>query len=263
MHEQQNAQTKTYQETLQTELKKLGENTKTIKMLTGSDQNISVQTKPNTFVTYPVRSCRQAPYGSGIYLLKIRVKSIPFEVLCEQNTNFGGGWIVIQHRFNGSVDFYRNWTEYRDGFGTMDGEFWLGLEHIHQITKNRPHELLIEIKDFYGNNGSYSYSVFEIGSQYEHFMLKKLDLTRGELDSMYENKGKKFSTFDRDYDEWTDGSDAQYYHGAWWYGYSTSSNLNGHYQNTAKSEGAMYWHYFKNDTRGLSYSRMMIRDISN
>jgi len=45
------------------------------------------------------------------------------------------GWTLMQHRLDGSVDFYRNWSEYRLGFGQLDGEFWLGNEHIHQITR--------------------------------------------------------------------------------------------------------------------------------
>ena len=28
----------------------------------------------------------------------------------------------------GSVDFYRNWTDYQTGFGQPSGEFWLGME---------------------------------------------------------------------------------------------------------------------------------------
>ena len=33
---------------------------------------------------------------------------------------------VIQRRIDGSVDFYRNWTEYAQGFGQVDKNFWLG-----------------------------------------------------------------------------------------------------------------------------------------
>lgn len=34
---------------------------------------------------------------------------------------------VFQHRYNGTVDFYRNFSEYVHGFGDLNTEFWLGV----------------------------------------------------------------------------------------------------------------------------------------
>lgn len=44
------------------------------------------------------------------------------------------GWTVIQRRINGTVDFYRGWNDYKNGFGDLLTEFWLGNEKIHQLT---------------------------------------------------------------------------------------------------------------------------------
>ncbi|KFB44840.1 AGAP011197-PA-like protein [Anopheles sinensis] len=70
------------------------------------------------------KSCKEAPANmSGVYWIQLSGNSFPFEAFCEQNS-FGGGWLVIQYRFDGSLDFYRNWTEYQQGFGNINKEFW-------------------------------------------------------------------------------------------------------------------------------------------
>lgn len=33
---------------------------------------------------------------------------------------------VFQRREDGSVNFFRGWEAYRDGFGKLTGEHWLG-----------------------------------------------------------------------------------------------------------------------------------------
>lgn len=33
---------------------------------------------------------------------------------------------VIQRRINGKEDFYRSWSDYKSGFGTVQTEYWLG-----------------------------------------------------------------------------------------------------------------------------------------
>ncbi|KAL3871693.1 hypothetical protein ACJMK2_039677 [Sinanodonta woodiana] len=57
----------------------------------------------------------------------------PIRVYCDM-TN--GGWTVMQRRKDGSVSFKRTWAEYVEGFGDLEGDFWLGLNHIHRLTKD-------------------------------------------------------------------------------------------------------------------------------
>ncbi|TMW40054.1 hypothetical protein DOY81_014866 [Sarcophaga bullata] len=50
---------------------------------------------------------------------------------------------------DGSVDFYSNWSEYKTGFGNVDGEFFIGLAKLHALISTlKPVELLIQLQDF-------------------------------------------------------------------------------------------------------------------
>ncbi|KAK2162221.1 hypothetical protein NP493_1533g00028 [Ridgeia piscesae] len=66
---------------------------------------------------------------SGVYEVYVDKAAKYFRVFCDMSTD-QGGWIVFQRRQDGSVDFYRDWASYKEGFGDVEGEFWLGGSKI-------------------------------------------------------------------------------------------------------------------------------------
>ena len=78
---------------------------------------------------------------------------------------------VFQRRISGSVDFYRGWDEYKNGFGNIGGEFWLGNQHLHRITTQGRYELRVELQDFDGEQRYAHYDSFEILNEGNYFSL--------------------------------------------------------------------------------------------
>uniref|UniRef100_A0A3B4AV99 Fibrinogen C-terminal domain-containing protein n=1 Tax=Periophthalmus magnuspinnatus TaxID=409849 RepID=A0A3B4AV99_9GOBI len=82
---------------------------------------------------------------SGLYTVVLA--GAPVEVFCDMDTD-GGGWAVIQRRVDGTVTFDRTWGDYRDGFGDLHSEFWLGNDHIHDLTSQGEYLLRIDLEDW-------------------------------------------------------------------------------------------------------------------
>ena len=93
-----------------------------------------------------------------------------FDVFCDQTTN-GGGWTVFQKRIDGSVDFYRNWTDYKQGFGDLSGEFWLGLDKIHRLTRQTKNKLFVELEDFDGSTAYAEYDTCAVADEADKYKL--------------------------------------------------------------------------------------------
>ncbi|XP_078576487.1 fibrinogen C domain-containing protein 1-B-like [Branchiostoma floridae x Branchiostoma japonicum] len=94
---------------------------------------------------------------SGVYTLDLSSTSV--EAYCDME-NQGGGWTVIQRRQDGSVPFNRTWEEYKLGFGNLSGEYWLGNENIHLLTKRKNYKLRVVLEDFSGATRFAEYSTF-------------------------------------------------------------------------------------------------------
>ena len=107
---------------------------------------------------------------NGVYKVNTGDKR-EFEVFCDQSTQ-GGGWVVIQKRFSGSVDFFRDWTSYKVGFGNLTGEFWLGLDKIHRLTSLKRMVLRVELGDFNNLSAYAAYDEFKVLSEQAIYALQ-------------------------------------------------------------------------------------------
>ncbi|KNC22450.1 hypothetical protein FF38_06947, partial [Lucilia cuprina] len=167
-----------------------------------------------------------------------------FLVECDVKTQ-GGDWLLIQRRQDGSVDFFRNWTEYQKGFGKIDGEFFIGLDKLHALTNNNgPQELLIVLEDKNETRHA-KYSHFVVGNESEFYALQHLGVYSGDAgDSLNFHLGYKFSTKDQDNDNRDELNCAEFYTGAWWYNNCHQSNLNGKYGDTTHAKG-ITWYTFR------------------
>ena len=118
----------------------------------------------------------------------------------------GGGWTVFQRRQDGSVDFYRNWTDYENGFGNLTGEFWLGLGKINRLTKEQSNTLRVDLGDFDGNTRYAQYTTFSVGNSTIKYKLTVIGYSGTAGDSLTgQHNGMKFSTRDNDNDNWGGG----------------------------------------------------------
>uniref|UniRef100_A0A8D0H917 Fibrinogen alpha chain n=1 Tax=Sphenodon punctatus TaxID=8508 RepID=A0A8D0H917_SPHPU len=219
---------------------------------------------------------------SGIFRIKPEGSDKGFSVYCDQSTTLGG-WLLIQQRLDGSVNFNRSWEDYKNGFGTVDGqgkgEFWLGNENIHLLTQ-KDTVLRVELEDWAGNAANAEYNI-HIGSEPEGFALSVSDyegtagdaLIVGSLEEGSEytaHDNMKFSTFDRDNDQWEENC-AEVYGGGWWYNNCQAANLNGIYyprglydprNNTPyETENGVVWTPFRASDYSLKVVRMKIRPI--
>ncbi|XP_066496335.1 ficolin-2-like isoform X2 [Tiliqua scincoides] len=152
----------------------------------------------------------------------------PLTVLCDMDTD-GGGWTVFQRRSDGSVDFYRDWSAYKRGFGSQLTDFWLGNDNIHLLTSLGEQELRIDLTDFDNSHTSAKYESFKILGEKDKYRLVLGSFLEGTAgDSLSSHNNTNFTTEDQDNDMYT-GNCAVLYKGGWWYTDCHYSNLNGIY----------------------------------
>ncbi|XP_062619087.1 ficolin-1-like [Saccostrea cucullata] len=164
---------------------------------------------------------------------------------------------IFQKRMDGSVDFYRNWNDYTNGFGNMN-EYYKGNQALYEIVKDGNFELRIDMEDKIGEWRYAKYSHFSIGGPDTNYTLSVSGYTGNAGDSLSFHNGFQFSTYDRDNDQHAGVNCAEFCHGAWWYYACSHSNLNGDYGNDLYAKGLNWYHWHDFDY-SLKSSQMMVR----
>ncbi|XP_027132936.1 microfibril-associated glycoprotein 4-like [Larimichthys crocea] len=201
---------------------------------------------------------------SGVYTIYPIGSTSAVQVYCDMQSE-GGQWTVFQRRMDGSVNFYRPWDQYKMGFGIAAGEYWLGLENIHQLTRQRKYELLVDMEDFDGNKVFARYSSFSVESECDGYALHVSGFKNGGAgDSLTYHNKKKFSTFDKDQDTHSTDNCARKYLGGFWYQSCHQANPNGVYLWGAEKKHSgigVNWLHYKGHNYSLKSISMKIRPV--
>ena len=170
-----------------------------------------------------------------------------------------GGWTVFLNRFDGSEDFNRDWNDYKEGFGNLTGEFWLGNEKLHLLTSQRNYSMKMEVN--YWNTGESRYALyknFNVEGEDTKYTLRISGYSGNTSHDYWKpHNNMKFSTRDQDNDIRSDGSCSQIYKGGHWYERCYNVHPTGVYKNSGYGIN-LYWVTTK-DSINLKQMKLQIK----
>ena len=142
---------------------------------------------------------------------------------------------TIQRRISDSVDFDRGWDDYVNGFGDVEGNYWMGLEGIHRLTKSHDVSLYIDIETFEGEPFTLKLQTFFVGDATTNYVIRFTGYSqssdRVKEDLFYSSyDGMMFTTRDRDNDLKSYNCASDKNRGGWWYKNCARINPNGNYE---------------------------------
>ncbi|CAH3184939.1 unnamed protein product [Porites lobata] len=206
--------------------------------------------------------------STGIYYIKPDGGS-PIQVLCDMTTD-SGGWTVFQRRLDGSVNFSQGWESYKNGFGHLNGEFWLGNDNLHRLTAFDDVMLRVDLEDFDGNITYAEYTTFQVADEADKYRITFGGYNGTAGDSMVNYAGQtlsnlQFTTKDIDNDLYGADNCAVLLSGAWWYHSCSWANLNGLYRRGTYNPGPGYpsdgvkWVTFRGHHYSLKRTEMKLK----
>ncbi|XP_035716098.1 microfibril-associated glycoprotein 4 isoform X2 [Folsomia candida] len=185
------------------------------------------------------------------------------QVVCDEE------WVIIQRRGSPTppgrerTNFERIWEVYENGFGRLDGDFWLGLKTIHALTVEGFTQLRVDLEDWSRNKAYAMYDVFNVAGSLEKYSLTVAGYTGTAGDGLRYHNGQQFSTIDSDNDI-ANFSCAATYHSGWWYKDCHKVALNSIYHNSSTTEKnwvGVIWSDWKAGNYSLKKVEMKVRKL--
>ncbi|XP_046576488.1 uncharacterized protein LOC124284451 [Haliotis rubra] len=200
-----------------------------------------------------------------IYLVGLQ-KSIP--VYCDMR---GGGWTILLKRSSSSIDFYKDWADYKKGFGGLYADHWIGNENLHYLTNQKNYLLRVDMDDFHWDSVYAEYDTFWTDNEEEGYRLHISGYSGTAGDSFLKHNNMKFSTRDVDNDlvnkelKAFDHNCAKRFHSGWWYYKCYMTNLTGRYYKKGvvpdKQYDGVSWKTWKGPSESLKEAVMKIRPV--
>ena len=217
----------------------------------------------NYFLAIDCKEWLEAGYNcSGWYRVTIAMDSC---IVCDMETN-GGGWFVVQRRFDETANFYITSTSsFKFNYGLYSDDYeqyWFGFYFIKGMVDQAPSSLLIRLRLANQEIKYAMYDSFSLGPHPTYTLNVWMAFSGTAGDSLSQLNGTMFSSFNDD----NDGNDtvhcAELRKGGWWYpsDCNSLSNLNGiyHTPGTENLDG-MYWWTATDGPISLQSSEMMVR----
>ncbi|KAG8197675.1 hypothetical protein JTE90_001600 [Oedothorax gibbosus] len=225
---------------------------------------------PGKYHDYPMDCSEVQENGrneSGVNLIWPRERKEALIAYCDQETD-GGGWTVIQRRgnFSKQEEFYRNWEDYKNGFGDIEQNFWIGNDNLFQLTNQASYAVRIDMYDVENRTKHALYRSFEISDEESGYKLSASNYSGLAGDCLTYLNDMKFSTKDRRNDK-NGGKEActESRQSGWWFntcniGVLIDCNPNGPYKPGIKDEyRSNYWWYWATSGEGLAFIEMKIK----
>ncbi|KAK6187045.1 hypothetical protein SNE40_006294 [Patella caerulea] len=186
----------------------------------------------------------------GVFTVKPDAAPNPFEVRCIMKIH---GRLVFQRQKDGNVSFNRTWSEYKEGFGDVRGDHWLGNDKIYYLTNNSQMIMAAEMNITNRTKAVY-YKDFQIKSEELDYQLEFAEAITMSNSTQYAGDclepfiGSSFTTSDKPE---LSPDCPQRFNGWWRHNCSSSCNLNGAIRTNKNSSGHLINHNATNSYEAI------------